>query len=45
MPDEAMVIVLAGGASERLHPLTQERSQSAIYFDGTTRIIDFDLNN
>ncbi len=45
MPDEAMVIVLAGGAGERLHPLTQERAKPAIYFGGPYRIIDFVLSN
>jgi glucose-1-phosphate adenylyltransferase len=45
MLDEAMVIVLAGGAGERLHPLTQERAKPAIYFGGPYRIIDFVLSN
>jgi len=45
MLDEAMVIILAGGAGERLHPLTQERAKPAIYFGGPYRIIDFVLSN
>jgi glucose-1-phosphate adenylyltransferase len=45
MLDESMVIVLAGGAGERLHPLTQERAKPAVYFGGPYRIIDFVLSN
>ena len=45
MLDEAMVIVLAGGAGERLYPLTQERAKPAVYFGGPYRIIDFVLSN
>ena len=45
MTDEALVIVLAGGAGERLHPLTQERAKPAVYFGGPYRIIDFVLSN
>lgn len=45
MLNEAMVIVLAGGAGERLHPLTQERAKPAVYFGGPYRIIDFVLSN
>ena len=45
MLDEAMVIVLAGGTGERLHPLTQERAKPAVYFGGAYRIIDFVLSN
>jgi glucose-1-phosphate adenylyltransferase len=45
MLDDALVIVLAGGAGERLHPLTQERAKPAVYFGGPYRIIDFVLSN
>ena len=43
--DEALVIVLAGGAGERLFPLTKERAKPAVYFGGPYRIIDFALSN
>ena len=45
MLDEAMVIVLAGGAGERLYPLTRERAKPAVFFGGPYRIIDFVLSN
>jgi glucose-1-phosphate adenylyltransferase len=45
MLDESLVIVLAGGAGERLHPLTKERAKPAVYFGGPYRIIDFVLSN
>ena len=45
MPDDALVIVLAGGAGERLHPLTRERAKPAVYFGGPYRIVDFTLSN
>src|SRR5918911_1861625 len=45
MVDDALVIVLAGGAGERLHPLTKERAKPAVYFGGPYRIIDFALSN
>ncbi|MCC6989427.1 MAG: glucose-1-phosphate adenylyltransferase, partial [Acidobacteria bacterium] len=38
-------IVLAGGAGERLAPLTRERAKPAVYFGGPYRIIDFVLSN
>src|SRR5919106_3012135 len=38
-------MVLAGGAGERLHPLTKERAKPAVYFGGPYRIIDFTLSN
>jgi glucose-1-phosphate adenylyltransferase len=43
--DETLVIVLAGGAGERLFPLTKERAKPAVYFGGPYRIIDFALSN
>jgi glucose-1-phosphate adenylyltransferase len=43
--DESVVVVLAGGAGVRLHPLTKERAKPAVYFGGPYRIIDFVLSN
>jgi glucose-1-phosphate adenylyltransferase len=43
--DESLVIVLAGGVGERLHPLTEHRAKPAVYFGGPYRIIDFVLSN
>ena len=45
MLDDTLVIVLAGGAGERLYPLTMERAKPAVYFGGPYRIIDFTLSN
>src|SRR4051812_8630362 len=43
--DDTLVIVLAGGAGERLFPLTKDRAKPAVYFGGPYRIIDFALSN
>jgi glucose-1-phosphate adenylyltransferase len=43
--NDVLVIVLAGGAGERLWPLTKERAKPAVYFGGPYRIIDFVLSN
>ena len=43
--DDILVILLAGGAGERLAPLTKERAKPAVYFGGPYRIIDFTLSN
>ena len=43
--DDIVVILLAGGAGERLYPLTKDRAKPAVYFGGPYRIIDFTLSN
>jgi len=40
-----LAILLAGGAGERLAPLTQKTAKPAVPFGGTYRIIDFTLSN
>jgi glucose-1-phosphate adenylyltransferase len=45
MIDDSLVILLAGGAGERLSPLTKDRAKPAVYFGGPYRIIDFTLSN
>ncbi len=45
MLDDTLVILLAGGAGERLHPLTRDRAKPAVHFGGCYRIIDFTLSN
>jgi glucose-1-phosphate adenylyltransferase len=42
---QALAILLAGGAGERLAPLTQNTAKPAVPFGGTYRIIDFTLSN
>jgi glucose-1-phosphate adenylyltransferase len=41
----ALTYVLAGGAGERLQPLTRERAKPAVPFGARYRIIDFVLSN
>jgi glucose-1-phosphate adenylyltransferase len=43
--DDALVVLLAGGAGERLYPLTRDRAKPAVFFGGPYRIIDFTLSN
>ena len=43
--DMVPVIIMAGGAGERLQPLTKERSKAAVPFGGKYRLIDFTLSN
>ncbi|MDQ1257265.1 MAG: glucose-phosphate adenylyltransferase [Candidatus Hydrogenedentes bacterium] len=40
-----LAVLLAGGAGERLHPLTKNRAKPAVPFGGMYRIIDFTLSN
>lgn len=40
-----LVMILAGGKGERLHPLTLHRAKPAVPFAGTYRIVDFTLSN
>src|SRR5262244_4233050 len=40
-----LAILLAGGAGERLHPLTRDTAKPAVPFGGHYRIIDFTLSN
>ncbi|MBP1749183.1 MAG: glgC [Deltaproteobacteria bacterium] len=42
---KTVAFVLAGGAGERLHPLTRDRAKPAVVFGGKYRIIDFTLSN
>jgi glucose-1-phosphate adenylyltransferase len=43
--NKVLTIVMAGGAAERLQPLTGERSKAAVPFGGKYRLIDFTLSN
>jgi glucose-1-phosphate adenylyltransferase len=45
MLQETVAILLAGGAGERLYPLTKERAKPAVHFGGPYRIVDFTLSN
>jgi glucose-1-phosphate adenylyltransferase len=42
---DVTTVLLAGGAGERLYPLTRDRAKPAVHFGGTHRIIDFTLSN
>ena len=43
--NEVLAVLLAGGAGERLFPLTRDMAKPAVPFGGTYRIIDFTLSN
>lgn len=43
--NDLLGIILAGGAGERLKPLTSVRAKPAVPFGGKYRIVDFVLNN
>ncbi len=42
---DTLVCLLAGGAGERLYPLTRDRAKPAVPFGGIYRIIDLTLSN
>ena len=42
---DTLVVLLAGGAGERLYPLTRDRAKPAVTFGGNYRIIDITLSN
>jgi glucose-1-phosphate adenylyltransferase len=42
---EVVAVLLAGGAGERLYPLTRNRAKPAVSFGGPYRIVDFTLSN
>jgi len=42
---DVVALLLAGGAGERLYPLTRDRAKPAVSFGGPYRIIDFTLSN
>ncbi|HEY7679711.1 MAG TPA: glucose-1-phosphate adenylyltransferase [Terriglobia bacterium] len=43
--EKVLTILLAGGAGERLFPLTRDRAKPAVPFGGVYRIIDITLSN
>ncbi|MEJ2009013.1 MAG: glucose-1-phosphate adenylyltransferase [Acidobacteriota bacterium] len=45
MVRNTIVCLLAGGAGERLYPLTRDRAKPAVTFGGIYRIIDITLSN
>ena len=42
---DVVAVLLAGGAGERLYPLTRDRAKPAVPFGGLYRIVDFTLSN
>src|SRR3954463_13452162 len=42
---DTLAVLLAGGAGERLYPLTRDRAKPAVTFGGIYRIIDITLSN
>jgi glucose-1-phosphate adenylyltransferase len=42
---DTLVMIMAGGKGERLHPLTRDRAKPAVPFGARYRIIDFVLSN
>lgn len=45
MVSDTIVCLLAGGAGERLYPLTRDRAKPAVPFGGVYRIVDITLSN
>ncbi len=45
MINDTIVCLLAGGAGERLYPLTRDRAKPAVPFGGAYRIVDISLSN
>ena len=45
MVRDTLVCLLAGGAGDRLQPLTRDRAKPAVHFGGVYRIIDITLSN
>ncbi|MDD5038625.1 MAG: sugar phosphate nucleotidyltransferase, partial [Dehalococcoidales bacterium] len=43
--ERLLAVIMAGGAGERLQPLTKERAKAAVPFAGKFRLIDFTLSN
>jgi glucose-1-phosphate adenylyltransferase len=43
--NRVLSMIMAGGAGERLQPLTRGRSKAAVPFGGKFRLIDFTLSN
>jgi glucose-1-phosphate adenylyltransferase len=43
--DRVLTILMAGGAGERLNPLTRNLAKPAVPFGGVYRIVDFTLSN
>ncbi|MBM2825240.1 MAG: glgC [Dehalococcoidales bacterium] len=43
--ERTLAFIMAGGAGDRLQPLTRERSKAAVPFGGKFRLIDFTLSN